>query len=79
MNNTGWICPKCGAVHAPHINTCLCTKQPFYNPFYYEPDYNPLYPRYGEYKVTCKDSGGIVGGLRSGGGGESRSMWNGGA
>ena len=22
--NTGWICPRCQAVHAPHIPACHC-------------------------------------------------------
>lgn len=25
--NTGWICPKCGAVHAPSVKRCDCVQQ----------------------------------------------------
>lgn len=38
---TGWICPKCGAVHAPHINTCNCYLQTRYYPPYYPTPYYP--------------------------------------
>lgn len=24
MGNTGWICPKCGKVHAPWVPSCEC-------------------------------------------------------
>jgi hypothetical protein len=24
MNSTGWICPRCGAVHAPSVLSCHC-------------------------------------------------------
>ena len=27
MNNEGWICPKCGKVHAPWVPECDCYKQ----------------------------------------------------
>ena len=30
---TGWVCPKCGRVHAPHISGCYCGgyyQQPWY-------------------------------------------------
>lgn len=23
-NNTGWVCPKCGQVHAPWVSQCYC-------------------------------------------------------
>ncbi len=22
--NTGWVCPKCGRVYAPHVGACWC-------------------------------------------------------
>lgn len=26
--NTGWICPRCQTVNAPHIHQCLCNSFP---------------------------------------------------
>lgn len=26
-NNTGWICPVCGKVHAPWVPSCECSEQ----------------------------------------------------
>ena len=47
--NYGWICPKCGRVHAPHINTCPCSEHKDYwtQPIYpnYPNDYW-IYPNY---------------------------------
>ena len=30
-NNTGWICPVCGKVHAPWVPSCECNGQIKYN------------------------------------------------
>lgn len=30
-NNTGWICPVCGRVHAPWVPSCECKGQIKYN------------------------------------------------
>lgn len=29
--NYGWVCPKCGAVHAPTEKGCQCTSKIVYN------------------------------------------------
>lgn len=26
--NTGWVCPRCQAVHAPHVQSCQCHQYP---------------------------------------------------
>lgn len=37
--NYGWICPKCGRVHAPHIDACPCSEhKDYWN--------QPIYPNY---------------------------------
>lgn len=41
----GWICPKCGAVHAPWVDSCLCSKRA---PYPYWP--GTQFP----FTVTCK-------------------------
>ena len=28
MGNNGWICPKCGKVHAPWVPSCECNNSP---------------------------------------------------
>lgn len=27
MSNEGWICPRCGTVHAPWVPECSCSKR----------------------------------------------------
>ena len=27
QTQTGWVCPKCGRVHAPWVRSCDCTAQ----------------------------------------------------
>lgn len=29
---TGWICPRCGRVHAPWVPSCDCSRVPAYVP-----------------------------------------------
>lgn len=29
MADTGWICPKCGKVHAPWVPSCECSNNSF--------------------------------------------------
>ena len=37
--NYGWICPECGRVNAPHIDTCPCSEhKDYWN--------QPIYPNY---------------------------------
>jgi len=50
---TGWMCPKCGRCHSPHINTCpYCS--PYMAPYQpYQPYYpQPYYPPWEPYTIT---------------------------
>lgn len=39
--NIGWECPRCGKIHAPHIDSCDCSK-----PGEWAPNQWPTYPTY---------------------------------
>ncbi len=58
---TGWKCPVCGRVNAPHVSTCPCSLRPL--PDYPEPPilphpWEPYTPPYywektGPFRITC--------------------------
>lgn len=55
MMNTGWICPKCGRVHAPWVASCNCAAPSEYVP--YTPPYAP-HPYGDDFKIWCGVQGG---------------------
>lgn len=59
MSNQGWLCPKCGSAHAPHIQTCPLSiptiawpYPPAYPPFFTR--FFPAWPYPGEWIITSE-------------------------
>lgn len=42
MNNTGWICPRCGKVNAPDIKQCSCSGDGYFPYPIYSTPYYPV-------------------------------------
>jgi len=49
---SGWVCPLCGRVNAPHVSQCPCRTNAYpYTPYPYTP--YPWYPYTTPYTIWC--------------------------